>query len=320
METFSKPSWTTEGISILNGAFGDYLHQRQNGLAIEMAFYHRARPLRLSGASLQDAYPQATAKLCILLHGLISNEGVWGFSDQDQPEQTVSYGSLLQAELGYTPLYLRYNTGLPIAENGAALNRLIAELVECYPVAIEDIIVIGHSMGGLLIRSACHYASEQNLDWVNKIRRIFYLGTPHEGSHLAKFAHRTAAVLHAVPTPVTRLIGNIINLRSQGVKDLRFGTALHPAEEARSQPAAQTDGPWLTHAQHYLLVGTLTKNPRNVISVMFGDALVHVPVQSDEAALAGPQKQIKVFPGVHHMALAHNQAVYAQIRRWCSVD
>jgi len=314
MDNFSKPSWTAEGISILNGAFGDYLHERQNGLAIQMAFYHQARPLALNAASLQAAYPSATAKVCILLHGLVSNEGVWAFSDQDRPQQTFSYGTLLQAELGYTPLYIRYNSGLPIADSGRTLNGLIAELVACYPVAIEEIIVIGHSMGGLLIRSACHYASLQNLDWVNHVRRIFYLGTPHEGSHLAKFAHRTVAVLHAVPNPITRLIGNIINLRSQGVKDLRFGTAIHPHED----DPAQAEGPWLSHAQHYMLMGTLTKNPKNVITVLFGDALVNVPVQNPEAVQVGPQKQIKVFPGVHHMALAHHRAVYEQIKQWCT--
>lgn len=313
MDAFNKPSWTAEGISILNGAFGDYLHQRQNGLAIQMACYYNTRPLDLSAASLQAAYPKASARVCILVHGLVSNEGVWGFSDQDQ--RTVSYGALLHAALGYTPIYIRYNTGLPIPDNGLALSRLITELVECYPVAIEEIILIGHSMGGLLIRSACHHATERNLGWVQQVTRIFYLGTPHEGSHLAKFAYRTVAVLHAVPNPITRLIGNLINLRSQGVKDLRFGTALHPSEDDRAN--FQADGPWLSHARHYLLVGTLTKNPRNVISMLFGDALVNVPVQDAEAALVGLHKQIKVFPGVHHMALAHNPAVYAQIREWC---
>src|SRR5437870_1116269 len=123
--SYRPPTWVSQGVSILNGMFGDYLHHRGNGLAIRMDCYHRDQPLALDRESLKAAYPEATRKLCVLIHGLGCNEGIWTFADDAaQHDAGTSYGTLLQRDAGYTPLFVRYNSGLPIADNARDLATL----------------------------------------------------------------------------------------------------------------------------------------------------------------------------------------------------
>ncbi len=320
------PRWTEWGISVLNGMFGDHLHDRRNGLAIEMAFYQQNRPLPLTTASLHGAHPNPTAKLCILLHGLGCNEGIWRFHDPAQRDPDTSYGTLLQQELGYTPFYLRYNTGRPVADNGKRLAALLNELLNCYPVRVDEIALIGHSMGGLVLRSACHYGTHHAWRWVKQVRQVFYLGTPHDGADLEKLGHLATVVLKAVPNPITRLIGDILNLRSQGVKDLRFGNrlvedGLDDSLEAEQHNHLRTV-PWLAHARHYWIVGTLTTDPQQALTLLLGDALVRPPrayqqIPQETGSNPVPGTHIKLFPGIHHLRLAHDAQVYQQIKQGC---
>lgn len=316
--------WAASGVSILNGIVGDYLHRRQNGLAIDMAFMHRGKPLTLDRDSLLAAYPQASGKICILIHGLCCSERSWLISDEADNTEEISYGSLLQTELGYTPLFVRYNSGRPLADNGEQFARLLGDLVSAYPVAVEEIVLIGHSMGGLIIRSACEFASQhanrqetaRDAAWLTHVGKAFYLGTPHEGADLEKLTHAAVAVLDAVPNPITRVIGDVLNMRSQGIKNLRDSQALRPkAADALSST------PWLDRIQHYLIAGTLHEDPQHAVSQLFGDGLVRVPGAAAQGSVGYsmlPEEHIKVFPGVHHMALAHDRAVYAQIKDWLS--
>jgi pimeloyl-ACP methyl ester carboxylesterase len=313
------PLWTDWGISVLNGILGDYLYERNNGLAIDPMFYHRNRPLAITTEGLRSAYPQPTAKLCILLHGLACNEGVWVFRDTVQDEAARCYGTLLQKELGYTPFFLRYNTGLSIAQNGRGFADLLEGLLACYPTGVDEIVLLGHSMGGLVVRSACHYGVRLGHGWVDKVRRAFYLGTPHDGADLEALGVATTAVLQAVPHPVTRLIGKLLDLRSQGIKDLHRGDRLH--EDAPGVAGAAR--PWLPHARHHLLIGTLTRDPRHAASRLLGDGLVrpprgHAPRQGAERPTDPGQVSVTLFPGVHHMGLAHDPDVYEHIKQFCS--
>lgn len=321
------PTWIERGISVLNGMIGDYLHERRNGLAIAMAFYHRNRPLPLTTESLHQAHANPTAKLCILLHGLGCNEGIWTFREGAPGAGGLSYGALLQQELGYTPFYLRYNTGLPVAENGKGVAVLLDELLACYPARVTEIVLIGHSMGGLVLRSACHYGLQHPYGWIEKVRHIFYLGTPHEGADLEKLGYLTVTVLQAVPNPITRLIGSILNRRSQGVKDLQHGNLL-AGEPLNNAPDAAGHAhrqvvPWLASARHYLLVGTLTAEPGHPMTLLLGDALVRLPRAHKQAhpqtgSTSVPNQYVKLFPQVHHLGLACHPEVYRQIKLWCA--
>ena len=142
-------------IGVLNGALGDYLKRTGNGLAIPMELIHEGRSLPADRAAITAAHPAATPRLVVLVHGLMSTETFWRMPDGE------AYGSLLARDLGYTPFYVRYNSGLHVSENGEALDALLEQLVRRYPVPVEELVLIGHSMGGLVIRSATHVASER---------------------------------------------------------------------------------------------------------------------------------------------------------------
>jgi pimeloyl-ACP methyl ester carboxylesterase len=305
-------AWATSAVSIVNGFFGDYLHARQNGLAIDMAFYHHRQPLPLTRASLLHVHGQPTGKVCLLVHGLAGHEGVWAFPDPADPARTTSYGALLHAEHGYAPLFLRYNSGLPIWTNGQRLAALLDELLANYPAPLDDLLLIGHSMGGLVLRSACYYGAQQQLPWVIKVSRVFYLGTPHDGADLERLVNATTTTLQAVPSPITHIIGSVLDQRSQGVKDLRTGALLEPDDAP--EPAT----PWLA-AEHFLVAGTLTGDSQHPATVLFGDGLVRI---SGASAVndrpPAPAAQVHVLPRVHHLQLTRDRAVYEQISVWCS--
>jgi len=301
-------TWPDRGISILNGMVGDYLDRRGNDLAIGMSFRHEGRPLAPDAASLAAAHPDATRRLCVLVHGYCCNEGIWEFPGSGQRADTASYGSHLQRDAGFTPFFVRYNTGLPIAESGAHLAALLRNLVAAYPKPIDEIVLIGHSMGGLVLRSACDPARPDATEWIGHVRRMIYLGTPHDGADLARFAQLTTRTLQAIPNRVTRLVGDILNLRSRGVKDLTHG---HASAEGRPLP-------WLASAQHHVLAGTVTKDPGHPVGRVFGDALVRVPPAEGIARGGSVSPEIVVFPGIHHLALAHDALVYRCIRNICA--
>jgi triacylglycerol lipase len=311
----SAPGWATNTISALNGMFGDYLLRRGNGLAIGMSFYVDNQPLQLSAQAISSAYPQAGSKICVFVHGLACSETIWNWREvKDHAGKKaaveVSYGSLLQAELGYTPFYLRYNSGLPIAKNGTDLSTLLTTLLAYYPCAVDEIVLIGHSMGGLVLRAASQHTNAEPQSWLEKVTRVFYLGTPHTGADLERLVHATARTLHGVPNPITHLIGDILDARSQGVKDLRRGALL--ADDKLSSAA------WLPTTQHYFLMGTITDDPAHPVSRLLGDALVRVPRESAAINAMDEASHSRVFAGVHHLALAHDREVYAQIKAWCS--
>ena len=236
------PAWI---VALLNGAVGDHLHDSGNELATEMAFHHRHRPLTLSKTALRDAFPHATAKLCILVHGLGCNEGVWTYLEPRGSAEEVTYGRLLERDLGFTSFSVRYNTGLALEENGARLAALLDDLVATYPAPVEEIVLIGHSMGGLVLQSAGHFGLDRHSAWVRHVRRVFYLGTPHDGADLEKVGHAATTVLRAVPNPITALVADVIDQRSRGVKDLRTGAPLRagpPPPDTSRRTAAVSRG------------------------------------------------------------------------------
>jgi len=261
---------------------GDHLHRTRNGLSIEMTC------VRAGGTP--------GPKVCVLVHGLGCTEGIFSFPGEGPG--AISYGTKLRDDLGFTPFAVRYNTGLPIARNGEGLAALLHDLVAEHPVAVTEIVLIGHSMGGLVIRSACRLPTR----WAALVSHVVYLGTPHDGADLERVAHAASGVLSMIPDPITRLVGRILDLRSRGVKDLRLGAS--PDEDEAAW--------WLPTARHHLVAGTLNGDPGHPVSRLLGDVLVRVP---SAAGPSGPD--LRVFPGLHHFALAHDASVYAQIREWC---
>ena len=289
-----------EVLAVLNGAVGDMLARTGNGLQLEMGCIRNGLPIQLERAALARAYPGATPHVVVLVHGLMCTESIWTLPDGND------YGSLLARDLGLTPLYVRYNSGLSIPENGARLSALLATLHEAYPIALEEIVPLGYSMGGLVIRSACHAASLSGEPWLDRVRRAIYVGTPHRGAPLERVGRFVSRILRLVDDPYTRLVADIADLRSNGVKDL--GDAVqHPDHPV----------PLLPGIQHYLVAGSVSHDP--MVTRLFGDALVSVASATDgactdAASLALPPSHIRFRPGLGHLALAHNPLVYDDIR------
>ncbi len=308
-------------VSALNGLLGDRLHAQSNGLAIDMGWYRARERLELSRDAIRAAVPDATGRLCLLVHGLGCHEGVWALAE-GAPDGLASYGEGLERECGFTAFFLRYNSGLPVAVNGDALATQVSRLLACYPSRVREVVLIGHSMGGLVIRSACHRACQRKLAWVDLVSRVFYLGTPHDGADLEGAVHIASRVLSRVPHPVTHLIADVLGIRSQGIKDLRHGDP-RDADVVEDAAGPETGRlvPWLGHAAHHLMVGTLTEDPAHPMSAVLGDGLVGGAAARARARRSakgpGSNGHIEVFPGLHHLALANSPVVYARIRHWC---
>ena len=291
-----------QSLAILNGILGDHLARTANGLATDLSFVHEGQPVALDRAAFARAVTSPNPRIAVLVHGLMCTEQSWKMPDG------TDYGSLLERDLAMTPLYVRYNSGRAIAENGAALADLLEDLAAVYPGVIDEIVPIGFSMGGLVVRSACHTAERRQLSWLSRVKRAIYIGTPHGGAPLERAGRFLMRTLRNVPDPYTRLIADIGDLRSIGLQNL--GDASHPV-------------PLLPGIQHYLIAGTLATDPW--LALWFGDAMV--PLSSatagacrDRGTMTLPPEHIKIFPAFTHMRLAHDSVVYAQIRDWCQVS
>jgi triacylglycerol lipase len=333
-------------LAVLNGTIGDYLARTGNGLATAMTFVPRigGPALRFDGPSLARALPGASPRVALLIHGLMCTESIWEMADG------TDFGVRLAQDLGFTPVYVRYNSGLAIADNGAQLAAALEAFTAAYPVPLEEILLIGHSMGGLVVRAACHSATlggdtaprppplgASECAWLRLVRRAIYVGTPHLGAPLERMGRVVARVLHAINDPYTQLVGQIADLRSAGMKDLGDAVLRHEDRGSKRGQAPESSGPRLEDARHpvpllprialYLIAGTISTDPW--LTTLFGDALVPLASATDGSVLAAeaadaadstsdvlPPSHVKVFRGISHMVLARDPEVYETIRAW----
>jgi len=307
-------------LAVLNGTIGDYLAKTANGLATPMEIIKEDHPVALTAAALKAAFPGATPRVVVLVHGLMCTETCWTMEDG------TDYGSRLAKDHGYTPLYVRYNTGLAIADSGAAFDRMLDALALAYPVPIEELLLLGFSMGGLVVRSACHAASAKESAWLPLVRRAIYVGTPHLGAPYERLGRFAARVLEVVKNPYTQLIADIANLRSAGLQDLGDADLRHE-DRARRSTVRLRDWrhpvPLIPAIEHYLVAGTLSNEPW--LGALFGDSVVPLASATAHERRAGdadgdfglPADHVKVIPGASHMGLARSRDVYETIDRWC---
>ena len=191
--------------AILNGLYGDYLDKKENALDLGMRFSHQGKILPMHKASLKQNFPDATAKVCIFVHGLMCTEWLWQIAaEKFYGDPALNFGSQLKTDLGYTPLFVRYNTGRHISENGRRLSDLLSQLIDSYPVDIKEISLIGHSMGGLVSRSAAYYANKENTPWIKRLRHVVCVGSPHLGAPLEKAVNILGSLLRAFNLPGPR--------------------------------------------------------------------------------------------------------------------
>ncbi len=304
-------------LAALNGVLGDYLAATNNPLAIHMQVRRGGTALELSRAALTQAIPQASAKILVLVHGLCMNDLQWKRDGHD-------HGAALAAELGYTTLYLHYNSGLHISTNGRAFAALLQQVHTAWPVPVEQLVIVGHSMGGLLARSACHYAKLARAAWLRKLGALVFLGTPHHGAPLERAGNRVH--LLAGISPYTAPFTRLARLRSTGVKDLRHGNLLDTdwvGVGATHLPDIRNPVPLPARVACYALAASKRAQPATAPRQHLGDGLVGVRsalgLHDDPArTLAIPATQRKICYALNHFDLLSSAEVYATLHDWLS--
>src|SRR3954467_1507034 len=326
-------------LAILNGAHGDLVRREAPALALDLTVRVAGRAVPVDRAALREAFPDAGGRLAVFLHGLTESEASVAYrAEQHHGRAGVTYGTLLEADLGLTPVHLRYNTGLHISDNGRSLDALLGALVQAWPEPVQDVVLIGHSMGGLVARSALHQAGGGTAEargWTHLVRDTITLGSPHLGAPLERGVHRLAAALAELPE--TRSLARLLALRSVGIKDLRHGTlveadwtgrrpaprggAAGPGRDLDAREAApHTYVPLHDGARHFVVLATLSRDPESRAADLLGDLLV--PPKSaygdtgDDDRLAFPADHVHRLGGLHHFDLLNHPLVYGQIRGW----
>ena len=295
-----------EFVAAVNGVFGDYLVRTGNPLAIEMGLRYRDRPLdpaNPSDAFRDGPHARPSGRILVMVHGLCLNDRHWRRDEHD-------HGAALADDLGLTPLYLRYNTGLHIGDNGRDFAQMLETLLRNWPRPVEELVILGHSMGGLVARSACHHAREAGHEWPGRLRKLFFLGTPHHGSPLERGGHRLDYVLEVSPysAPFTR-IGKV---RSAGITDLRHGTITRGRHEHVPLP---------TDVQCYALAATLGARRDLLSERLVGDGLVPLDSALGRHARSGHTLHFAkdrqwIGYGMGHLELLGRPEVYSQLHAW----
>ena len=313
-------------LGFLNGAYGDLLERDYPALALAMSVRVDGRDVELTKAALETSYPDAGPRIAVFLHGLVETEDSWRYrAERHSGDPGTTYGSRLQHDLGHTPVYVRYNTGRRISDNGRDLAALMDKLVASWPVELKDVVLIGHSMGGLVARSALAQAGDGTAEgerhWPGLVRDSVTLGSPHLGAPLERRVNALGHLLNRVGE--TRWIGTALAGRSVGIKDLRFGNLVEAdwaGAELDARFSSRTDIPLHEGARHFVVLATVAGRHDSRLGELLGDLLV--PPRSalgdtgDERRLAHVQENICRLGGLHHFDLLNHPRVYDQLHAW----
>jgi hypothetical protein len=301
-----KPSPRRDALlAALNGVLGDYLEATGNPLAIPMGL----RPSR-------EEMPETGGGLVLLVHGLCVNDAVWNRDGHD-------HGAALQRDLGLTSVYLRYNTGRHVSTNGRDLSRLLETFLSGGPVPPPRLVIVAHSMGGLVTRSALHYAAEAGHSWPRSLRSVVFLGTPHHGAPMERAGNLVQAALGV--SPYSHPFARLGKIRSAGITDLRHGNLLDEDWEGHDRFAHRGDTrrtlPLPPGIGFYAVAATIPKEPPAPGRRLAGDGLVpgecalghHV---DPERTLVFPPSGTWIARGAGHFDLPGRTDVYERVREW----
>lgn len=284
-------------VAVVNGLIGDRLAEQGDAAAIRMAVRVAGADVPTDRVGLAGAFPAATGDVVVFVHGLMEHEESWFRRADELP----SYGEALAAD-GWSPVHIRVNTGLALAENGVALASLLDGLVAAWPVPVRRIALVGHSMGGLVVRAAGAVSTEAERPWNQLVTNVVTLGTPHLGAPLEKTVAVGSRALGLLPesAPFSR----ILEYRSVGILDLRRGLA--------------ADVQHLPNARYHLVSATLGPTPWHPLSLAAGDLLVRHP------SALGRSRRGEMFPGADtlhvpnadHFDLLNHPAVHHELKEW----
>jgi hypothetical protein len=303
-------------LAALNGVVGDRLAATGNPLALAMRLRSNGQPLDLDRAALAGSLPQAAGRVLVLVHGLCMSDLQWRRKDHD-------HGASLKDDLGFTPLYLFYNSGLHVSQNGRAFADLLEALARAWPHPSGELVILCHSMGGLVARSACVHGERAGHAWRGRLRKLVFLGTPHHGAPLEHIGAWVDGALGAIP--YTAAFNRLGRLRSAGVTDLRHGALLDEDWQGRDRFARYSDSrmivPLPAGVACCAIAATTAKQSGGVHDRTVGDGLVTVASalgdHNDPArALAIPEARRRIVCEANHFDLLSSPETYETIRGW----
>ena len=306
-------------VAALNGVVGDHLEATGNPLAIPMRLSHGGRPLALVRRALEADVPRPSGRLLVMVHGLCVGHGQWNRLGHD-------HGAALGRDLGYTVLYLDYNSGLHVSANGRSLAERLEALVEEWPIPVEELAILGHSMGGLVARSACHHGAAAGQRWPRRLRALVFLGTPHHGAPLERVGNWVDATIGV--SRYTAPLGRLGRIRSAGITDLRHGNLLDADWKGRDRFALTRDRrtpvPLPDGVLCCAVAATTASSSRGPGRWLPGDGLVTVDSalgrhRKPAWTLRLPSSRVWVGHRMNHFDLLSRPEVYERIRGWLQV-
>ncbi|MFI5312030.1 MAG: esterase/lipase family protein, partial [Gemmatimonadales bacterium] len=265
---------------------------------------------------LAAAFPTPSPKIVVLVHGLCMNDLQW-------TRQEHNHGAALARNLGYTPVYLHYNSGQHVSTNGRAFTAMLEALVAAWPVPVEELAIVAHSMGGLVARSAHHYGTVAGHAWRHRLRKLVFLGTPHHGAALERGGHR----LHRLfdQTPYTAPFARLGKIRSAGITDLRHGSLLDEDWHGRDRFAHGEDTrrpvPLPEGVDCFAVGATTGREPSDRRARLRGDGLVPIASalgchRDPRFTLALPDARQWIACDTSHFDLLSRPQVYERIHAW----
>lgn len=323
-----SPAWLWDSfIGSINGMVGDHLSATDNPLATPMSLRRGNTRLDFSVPAPPGAPEIQPQRLCVFVHGLGTTEWSWSWeAEKHYGDPQVNYGSQLEKDLGFVPIYVRYNTGKHISDNGRDLADLLQSLVAASPDAPRDLVLVGHSMGGLVAHSGAHYGREAGHDWIKDLRQVVSIAAPHDGAPLEKISNLATTLLGAIDTPGTRIPAEIIDARSAGIKDLRHGYIVEEdwqgQDPDRPLNDTRTHARWVDGVSYHRIVATLTQDPAHPMGRIIGDVLVRRASAAASNPAHGAERhhgEVVELGGISHIGLANHPLVYNQLRTWLDV-
>lgn len=303
-------------VAALNGVVGDHLEATRNPLAIDMHLSHDGVPLQLERRALLAGIQRPRRRLLVMVHGLCVGRRQWNRLGHD-------HGAALGRDLDYTVLYLDYNSGLHVSANGRSLTDKLEALVAQWPVPIQELAIVGHSMGGLVARSACHQASTVGHRWPRRLSALVFLGTPHHGAPLERAGNWVDAVVDI--SRYTAPLGRLGRIRSAGITDLRYGSLVESDWEGHDRFEWRRDHRTLVPLPDgvpcHAIAATTADPSRGGGRRLPGDGLVPLDSALGRHRKPGwtlpfPESRLWVGHGMNHFDLLSHPDVYERIRSW----
>lgn len=305
------------------GLRGDTVARDAGSLAPPMHVRHDGQSVPLTPEDIAATLPRVTSRVVVFVHGLFETERSWNLGAPERP----SYATRLADQLDVTPVMLRYNTGLRISDNAMSLSTLLDELIEAWPVPIERIALVGHSMGGLVIHGALAAAADAAEAgarplWTDLVTDTVALGSPHHGSAIARGVADATHTLNR--SPKGRWLADFLRYRSVGLRDLMHGNVVaadwegHDPDDRDDRRTHPLPAPGISH---YAVVGLMAggRAPEPVADWL-GDLVVSG--ESASHRLDDPDRcrfgvdRVAVVTGIGHFALLNSNRVYDHLSRW----